>query len=304
MTFENYAQNILEDFNTRNLDKSGDIYTYTPKHFDITEIFLSYDINDDDKDFQFNIEDARKLISVILDASWDEIISANKYKKKIYELKLESYNVNSEYDIMDFDEATFWIEGTEKDNNIILEDEEKLRLYEYYLCESKKISNENIDDVQSDCISSKSNQTTVDYFKQQAKFFLKDYNLMKKNGFDQSKIDFSEPQEHFDIINVLIKANKSQGDNLTLMNAHHILAKICDFKNWDDFLHSSRAKQEIGALKLNCYRIGMDPNIIASAEMLVEHELFAEFVDDDGNVNYTDNDELSMWNSVMKRLLF
>ena len=84
MTFERYAENLLADFNTRNLDEDGDIYTYTPKYFDITEIFLSYDIYDDDKDFQFNIEDARNLISIILDDSWNNIINANKYKKEIY----------------------------------------------------------------------------------------------------------------------------------------------------------------------------------------------------------------------------
>lgn len=124
---------------------------------------------------------------------------------------------------------------------------------------------------------------------------------MQENNFDVSKIVFDEPQEHFDIINVLAKANKSQNDKLTLMNAQHILAKICDFKNWDDFLHSSKAKQEIGALKLNCYKIGMDPDMIASAEMLVEHELFADFA---GNENYTDDDELAMWEHVMRQLLF
>lgn len=304
MTFESYAKNLLEDFNTRNLDENGDIYTYTPKHFDITEIFLSYDIYDDDENFQFNIDDAKNLISIILDDSWDKITNANKYKKEIYELKLKSYKINSQYDIDDFDTATFWIESTERNNNIILDDEEKLKLYKYYLFENKNIPNEEINDLPSDDIPQKSNQTTVDYFKQQAKFFLRDYNLMKENGFDQSKINFADPQEHFDIMNVLAKVNKSPNDNLSLMNAQHILVKICDFKNWDDFLHSSKAKQEIGALKLNCYKIGMDPNIISSTEMLIEHELFAEFVDDEGNVNYTDNDELEMWNSVMKRLLF
>lgn len=300
MTFEHYAQNLIADFNTRNLDENGDIYTYTPKYFDITEIFLSYDIYDDDKNFHFNVEDARNLISTILEDSWNNIINANKYKKEIYELKLGSYKINSQYDINDFDTATFWIETTERDNDIILDDEEKLKLYKYYLFENKNIPNEDINDLPPDGIPQKSNQTTVDYFKQQAKFFLKDYNLMKKNGFDQSKIDFAEPQEHFDIINVLAKANKSQIDNLTLMNAQHILVKICDFKNWDEFLRASKAKQEIGALKLNCYRIGMDPDIIDSAKMLVAHELFADFVDDD----YTDDDELAMWEHVMRRLLF
>lgn len=64
------------------------------------------------------------------------------------------------------------------------------------------------------------------------------------------------------------------------------------------------AKREIGALKLNCYKIGMDPNIISSASMLVHHELFAEFVDKNGNVNCTDEEELHVWKSVMERLLF
>lgn len=40
MTFERYAENLLADFNTRKLDEDGDIYTYTPKCFDITEISI------------------------------------------------------------------------------------------------------------------------------------------------------------------------------------------------------------------------------------------------------------------------
>ena len=32
MTFEQYAENLLEDFNTRILDENGDIYIYFPKH--------------------------------------------------------------------------------------------------------------------------------------------------------------------------------------------------------------------------------------------------------------------------------
>lgn len=46
----------------------------------------------------------------------------------------------------------------------------------------------------------------------------------------------------------------------------------------------------------------MDPNAIDAAEMMVEHELFAEFVDDDGDVNYTDDDELEMWKYVLERV--
>ena len=47
---------------------------------------LQYDIYDDDGNFQFNIDDAKNLISIILDDSWDKITNATKYKKEIYEL--------------------------------------------------------------------------------------------------------------------------------------------------------------------------------------------------------------------------
>lgn len=177
-------------------------------------------------------------------------------------------------------------------------------MYEHYLFENQYVEDGDINDLLSVNIQKKSNQTTVDYFRQQAKLLLKDYNLMRENDFDQNKVIFDEPQEHFDIANVLAKTDKQKGDNFTLMNTQHILAKICDFKSWKDFLDSPKAKQEIGALKLNCYKIGMDPKIIDAAKMLVDSELFVEFVNDDGHVNYTDDDELNMWEYVMERLLF
>lgn len=145
--------------------------------------------------------------------------------------------------------------------------------------------------------------TTIDYYKQQAKLLLKDYNLFKENNFNQNEAIFDEPQEHFDINNVFSKANKKIDDAITLMNAQHIIAKISDFKDWNDLLHSSEHQREIGTMKLNCYKIGMDPNIISSAEILVSSELFTEYVDDEGNVDYTDKEEAEMWNYVMKRLL-
>lgn len=145
--------------------------------------------------------------------------------------------------------------------------------------------------------------TTIDYYKQQAKLLLKDYNLFKENNFNQNEALFDEPQEHFDINNVFSKANKKTDEAITLMNAQHIVAKISDFKDWSDLLHSTEPQREIGALKLNAYKIGMDPNIIDAAEMIVSHELFAEYVDDEGNINYTDEEEFEMWKHVMKRLL-
>lgn len=145
--------------------------------------------------------------------------------------------------------------------------------------------------------------TTIDYYKQQAKLLLKDYNLFKENNFNQNEAMFDEPQEHFDVHNVFSKVNRRTDEDITLMNAQHIIAKISDFKDWNDVLHSSEAQREIGAFKLNAYKIGMDPNIIDAANTLVYSELFAEYVDDEGDVNYTDEEELEMWKYVLKRLL-
>ena len=142
--------------------------------------------------------------------------------------------------------------------------------------------------------------TNVNYFKQQSKLLLKDYKLFQNNNFDRSKITFNEPQEHFDIDNVFLKVNKEKTENITLMNAQHIIAKISGFKDWNELIHSSTAKMEIGGLKLNAYKIGMDPAIIDAAEMIVAHELFAEFLEEP----YTDEDELNIWKHVMKKLLF
>ena len=145
--------------------------------------------------------------------------------------------------------------------------------------------------------------TTIDYYKQQAKLLLKDYNLFKENNFNQNEAMFDEPQEHFDVHNVFSKVNRRTDEDITLMNAQHIIAKISDFKDWNDVLHSSEAQREIGAFKLNAYKMGMDPNIIDAANTLVSSELFAEYVDDEGDVNYTDEEELEMWKYVLKRLL-
>ena len=114
---------------------------------------------------------------------------------------------------------------------------------------------------------------------------------------------FSEPQEHFDIHNVFSKANKRTDEDITLINAQHIIAKISDFKDWNDVLHSSEAQREIGAFKLNAYKIGMDPNMIDAAKTLVSSELFAEYIDDEGDVNYTDEEELEIWKYVLKEVL-
>ena len=50
--------------------------------------------------------------------------------------------------------------------------------------------------------------TIIDYYKQQSKLLLKDYKLFKENNCNQNESAYLDPQEHFDINNVLSKVNK------------------------------------------------------------------------------------------------
>ena len=144
---------------------------------------------------------------------------------------------------------------------------------------------------------------SIEYFKHQAKLLLKDYNSSKEYNFDQKSVFYEEPQEHFDIKNVFLKAHKTIGVSLSLMNAQHLIAKISDFNEWADLLHTTDAQREIGALKINAYKIGMDPSIVEEARQLVMYELIAAYGDKSSSFDYTDEEELRTWRSVLVRLL-
>ncbi|MBE6422523.1 hypothetical protein [Succinivibrio dextrinosolvens] len=145
---------------------------------------------------------------------------------------------------------------------------------------------------------------SIKYFKQQAKLLLKDYNFSKEHNFDLNAVFYDAPQEHFDIKNVFLKAHKQVGEELSLMMAQHLIARISDFAKWESLIHASESQREIGALKLNAYKIGMDPSLIEEARQLVMHELVADFaVDNSGNIVYTDEDELQIWKRVLIDLI-
>lgn len=326
--FKQQANLLLEDYKTRYFDQ--DIYNYHPKTYDITQIFLDYNIYDDEDDFDFNLNDAQNIIAEISGfKDWNDLSNSSEEKLDFAHLLLENQhhaNLEEWNTYLSSIKGINWSGLLDPDNKFSDDDyiffkevfrkvfiegniQSDFALYKLD-CEEKrkKINNYKNDDEELDSNmdenNTKLNSTNINYFKQQAKLLLKDYKLFKENDFDKSKIILDEAQEHFDIDNVFAKVNKEKDSNITLMNAQHIISKISGFDNWNELLHSSEAQMGIGALKLNAYKIGMDPNIISAAGMLVAHELFAEFVDDKGNVNYTDEDELDMWKSVMERLLF
>ncbi|ETZ20180.1 hypothetical protein N824_08180 [Pedobacter sp. V48] len=97
--------------------------------------------------------------------------------------------------------------------------------------------------VQKECI-----MKTIEYFKLQAKNLHKDFKT-KKHYLDPLSGDYFYEYEpkFFDVDAILISFNIDQ-DNFTLMNAHHIIARMVGFDKWTELLKASSEALELAKL--------------------------------------------------------
>lgn len=131
--FKLQAKNLLRDYKTRHLSKEGDIYEYDSKYFDITGIFLDYDINDDDTNFEFSLMKAQHLLATLLDFKcWNELINASDLELEIAKVKLGCFTAE-DYDPSKIDEYEFFVSEAEQANNTTFDDETRLTLAKYYI---------------------------------------------------------------------------------------------------------------------------------------------------------------------------
>lgn len=86
----------------------------------------------------------------------------------------------------------------------------------------------------------------VDYFKLQAKNFMRDFKTRNK---DETGIYQYNPRFFPDIDDIILSYDIEE-DDFTLMNAQHIIALLAGFGKWSDLLHASEAKLELGKLLL------------------------------------------------------
>jgi len=90
------AKNLYSDYKTRTLSKEGDIYEYSPKYYDITQISLDFDIFDDTPDFEFLLMKAQHLLAIILDfKSWKDLTNATPTQMEIAKIKLWFFRVDN-----------------------------------------------------------------------------------------------------------------------------------------------------------------------------------------------------------------
>ena len=88
----------------------------------------------------------------------------------------------------------------------------------------------------------------VDFFKQQAKNLLKDYNSRVFND----EVGFYEYSPRFfrDIDFIVDIFGVNEDGSFTLMNAQHIVARLSGFYKWNELIKASEPILEIGRLLL------------------------------------------------------
>ena len=90
---------------------------------------------------------------------------------------------------------------------------------------------------------------TIDYFKQQAKNFLKDFKTKFYNK-DEEIYDYS-PRYFADIYDIVINFDiDEETENFSLMKAQHVIARLAGFDKWNDMIKASPSRLELGKLLL------------------------------------------------------
>ena len=88
----------------------------------------------------------------------------------------------------------------------------------------------------------------IEFFKQQSKNLLKDYNsriFNEKEGFYEYN-----PRYFHDIEFLIDVFNIDENNSFTLMNAQHIVSRLSGFYKWNELIKASEPKLEIGRLLL------------------------------------------------------
>ena len=90
--------------------------------------------------------------------------------------------------------------------------------------------------------------TKIDFFKQQSKNFLKDYNTRVYDG-NEGFYEYS-PRFFNDIEDILDKFHIGEENSFGLMKAQHIIARLSGFYKWDELIKASELRLELGKLLL------------------------------------------------------
>ncbi|HAU1234320.1 TPA: hypothetical protein ACMWW0_001971 [Legionella pneumophila] len=122
--FKLQSKNLLKDYKTKTscFDSAiGDyLYQYKPKYFDIEEIIVAYDVDEEN----FSLMKAQHIIALISGFNkWSDILKASESELELAKLLLDNQ------DKVDVEDWEMYIAGMERDNNITFDPESRLEIF-------------------------------------------------------------------------------------------------------------------------------------------------------------------------------
>lgn len=122
--FKFQAKNLFKDYKTKTsyLDEVIDdyIYKYNPKYFDINEIIMVYDVDEEN----FSLMKAQHIISLIVGFNkWPDLLKASKSELDLAKLLFDNQ------DKVHIEDWKMYIASAERDNNTTFDSELKLTIF-------------------------------------------------------------------------------------------------------------------------------------------------------------------------------
>lgn len=131
--FKLQAKHLLKDFKTRFFNKEEGIFEYKPHFFDITQIFLDFDLNDDATDFTFTLMNAQHIIAQLAGFyKWNELINAKPAELELAHLVFDNAHKIS------IEDWNLYIDQAQEINKTSFNAEEKLEIFKQVFLSADK----------------------------------------------------------------------------------------------------------------------------------------------------------------------
>lgn len=102
--------------------------------------------------------------------------------------------------------------------------------------------------------------THLDFFRKQAKNFLKDWQTQSKTVESDGFISYQYDWKFYDVGDLFFYYEFDDKDeqDIKLARAQHLIAKMAGFKKWDDLIHATETEQTLAELLLRRFRNAQD----------------------------------------------
>ena len=121
--FKLQAKNLLKDYKTQRSrsENESEFYDYSPTYYDIWAVIIDFDLDDEN----FSLMNAQHVIAQLAGFyKWSDMLNANDERLKLAKLLFDNQHKISA------DEWAMYIIGTERDNDVTFDDEQRLEIFE------------------------------------------------------------------------------------------------------------------------------------------------------------------------------